>query len=328
MNRPSLRGARRGAADRPSSWGGRRRAAGSVASFGMAQPRSRLRLVGPDERATPPTEELGDGNRRRVARQRAWSRRMALPVSRRENRGSLPEGEGRRVVGALAVLLPVFAVLAVLVVGSAVALRLLLEPVGDRIARGAPVNPTGRSGWRCQRVSDVGRVVDPADDLVGDPPSAAVSPPAEGAPSLIAIPVAEGATAIAPTTAPAVTAPPVASARVLCVQRVRRRGRCVGCREWRAPVRYGTVQYGVSPSLALDGRWLPSGVDLELRFVPAGGDPTAESASRWSFTPPAGSSQTLVLSDNGGLRVLRVDNDRAVWATPEGKHTLCRRSSI
>ena len=71
--------------------------------------------------------------------------------------------------------------------------------------------------------------------------------------------------------------------------------------------------------LYIDGRWLPSGVDLELRFVPAGGDPTAESASRWSFTPPAGSSQTLVLSDNGGLRVLRVDNDRATRATPEGQ---------
>lgn len=232
--------------------------------------------------------------------------------------GSLPEGERRRVVGALAVLLPVFAVLAVLVFGSAVALRLLLDPVGDRIARGAPsTQPVDRGGAVSASPTSVALSTPPTIS-VGDPPPAVVSPPAEGAPSLIAIPVAEGATAIAPTTAPAVTAPPVASARVRVFNAY-----ADALDVWDvasgAPVRYGTVQYGAFAELAIDGRWLPSGVDLELRFVPAGGDPTAESASRWSFTPPAGSSQTLVLSDNGGLRVLRVDNDRATRATPEGQ---------
>jgi hypothetical protein len=90
------------------------------------------------------------------------------------------------------------------------------------------------------------------------------------------------------------------------------------------PVMYGTVPYGGYAQVDAHGALLNGGVTLHLRFTLPGQDPTAAKVSStagpwpWDLVPTAGSAQSLVLVDNGGLRVVRIDDRRAEAAVHGG----------
>jgi hypothetical protein len=90
------------------------------------------------------------------------------------------------------------------------------------------------------------------------------------------------------------------------------------------PVMYGTIPYGGYAQVDAHGALLNAGVTLQLRFVLPGGDPAAAKASAtsgpwsWDLVPTAGSAQTLVLVNNSGLGVIRIDDRRAASAVHGG----------
>ncbi len=89
------------------------------------------------------------------------------------------------------------------------------------------------------------------------------------------------------------------------------------------PQKYGSLPYGGYAAIQARGALAPTGVELHLRFVPAGGDPNAAPDPAtgpwsWNLVPTAGSRQTLVLVDDGGLHITRIDDRRAAGAAKAG----------
>jgi hypothetical protein len=90
------------------------------------------------------------------------------------------------------------------------------------------------------------------------------------------------------------------------------------------PVRYGSIPYGGFALVDAHGALLNNGVSLQLSFVIPGQSPTAAKSSAssgpwpWDLAPTAGSAQTLVLVDNAGLAIRRIDDHRAEGAVHGG----------
>jgi hypothetical protein len=89
------------------------------------------------------------------------------------------------------------------------------------------------------------------------------------------------------------------------------------------PKKYGSLPYGGYAAIEARGALVPTGVELHLRFVRPGGDPLATGDPTtgpwsWNLVPTAGSRQTLVLVNDGGLHITRIDDRRAAGAAKTG----------
>jgi hypothetical protein len=89
------------------------------------------------------------------------------------------------------------------------------------------------------------------------------------------------------------------------------------------PQKYGSLHYGGYAAIEARGALVPTGVALHLRFVRSGGDPLATGDPiagpwSWNLVPTVGSRQTLVLVNDGGLHITRIDDRRAAGAVNSG----------
>lgn len=273
----------------------------------MADETPRLRLVDPSERASEP---VGPGAP------------PPAPDERERHEEHDEHEEPGRSVAWVSTILPLCIGLAVLAIGLAVSLRLLLPPPDDD-DRVDTAQDTEQPV-----ASDIVTTVPAPAPTTAVPPGSPADPattspaPAPGVdrtPGLVPLPVDGGA----PAATPPATVPVTGAVNIRVFN-----GYLPGqpLEVWDVasgtPVRYGTVPYTGLSGMVAGGALLPGGVGLQLRFVRPGGDPMAAPGSNvgsWDFTPPDGSSQTLMLTDNGGLRVLRIDNLRALRAVPAGR---------
>jgi len=271
----------------------------------------RLRLVDADERAPAPPEPPEPP--------------ADLPAA---TPSPALDDEGRSAIAWMSAAIPLCIGLAILVVGIAVALNLLMgddEP-GDSASE---VPPATTPGPTIDPRSLIPTIATSSTVPPTAPPSTAASvsaPAPAGQPgrSLLPLPVLGGADT---GTAPPVTAPKptTGSARLRLFN-----GFLAGTPldVWDVaggtPVKYGTIGYGSLAEIVAGGRLLPTGVELRLRFVRPGGDPSAPSDPstgpwHWNFTPQDGSSQTLVIVANPGFRAVRIDHARVAGDTPAGR---------
>jgi hypothetical protein len=155
------------------------------------------------------------------------------------------------------------------------------------------------------------------------PSSVAASPPDEtAAPTLVPVPVAGSTMGGATSTQPA---PPPADGSVgIRLFNGFTPGQTLDVWEMSGkPQKYGSLPYGGYAAIEARGPLAPTGVELHLRFVRSGGDPNAAGDAvsgpwTWNLVPTAGSRQTLVLVDDGGLHITRIDDRRAAGAAKPG----------
>lgn len=279
----------------------------------MAEDPPKLRLVEPGERA-PAVADPDPA---------ASSAPAAEPGAVGE------DAADRGTIAWMSAAVPLCIGIAVLVVGLAFAVRLLVDDGNagaDRDGDGEAV-PTSPAAPTSS--------IDPLSLLpltptsVGETTSvpATTVPPTTVAPrnvdpALVPIPVSGGSAPSAPAPAAAVTS---GTARIRIFNGFAPGGALdVWEMSGPEPAKYGTVPLGELREMVAGGRLLPSGVEVRLRFVRSGGDPRAvpdpsSGPWEWDFTPADGSSQTLMLSPNPGFRVVRIDNLRALGAAPVGR---------
>lgn len=281
----------------------------------MADETPKLRLVAPDERA--PESEV---------RPESVDPPPPSPPAHTD--------DDRHPLAWMSAAIPLCIGIAILVVGLAVALRLLMDTDrsddsdGDTPAATQPAAPTSSIdplSLLPRAPTSVGETTVPPSTAPTTAPPTTV--PRNVDPGLVALPVPGGAPAAPASTPPAAPAAGTASVRIF-------NGFSQGesLEVWEisgpAPVRYGTMPYAGLVEMVAGGRLLPSGVSLQLRFVRPGGDPmgaiqdgTSSKTGPWgrNFTPADGSSVTLLLSRNPGLRVVDVDNGRALRAVQPGR---------
>ena len=220
--------------------------------------------------------------------------------------------------------------IAILAVGLAVSLRLLMDTDGSEESdSGSGPAVTAASTTSIDPLSLLPRAPTSVGETTTAAPTTATPttapggaslPEPAGDPSLVPLPVVGGAAA-APATVPTPTTGTVT------VHIFNGFSPGTPLEVWDVasgtPVKYGTVPYAGLAGMVAGGRLLPSGVELNLRFVRPGGDPMAPRSATgpwaWDFTPRDGSSQTLMLSDNEGFRIVRIDNLRAAGAVPPGQ---------
>jgi len=176
-------------------------------------------------------------------------------------------------------------------------------------------------------IAPVSTVTAPVTTVATAPTSSTARPGAGAAPTLIPLPVAGSTGGVAPSVpaSPPTTTPPSGSVRVRFFNGFTP-GQSLDVWEVSStpPVMYGTIRYGEYAQVDAHGALLNGGVPLQLRFVLPGQAPTAAKASAtsgpwpWDLVPTAGSAQTLVLVDNAGLRVVRIDDHRAEAAVHGG----------
>ena len=250
-----------------------------------------------------------------------------------------PAAVSRRSAGGVAALL---IGIAVLLVGLAVSLDILLgdDDTSDAATRSGGAVEASAGDAPSPTTTVDPRVLLPLRTTTTEPgattstPLPAPSSPAVGggaadggggpARSLLPVPVVEGASG-GRSSVPTVPPPTTGTVRVRLFNGVLAG---VPLDVWDVaadpPTRYGTVGYGELAEIVVGGRLLPGGVELRLRFVRPGGDPTAPSDPsngpwQWNLTPANGSSQTLAVVPNPGFRVVRIDNLRALRDTAAGR---------
>lgn len=269
----------------------------------MADDPPRLRLVDPGETAAGSDE---------------------TPLDVAEPAAAAPDDGGSWRSAAL----PVCLGLAVLVVALAVSIRLLFDGGGAGDDLDDAATPPAAAG-PTNAPPTLPAAPDPTDTTAVPVTTTAVpsvvAPPVDGTTDWSLVPVPVPAVG-APGGVPATTPPPaVGTVRIRLFN-----GFLVGSplEVWdvsgAGPARYGSVPYGGLAEIVAGGRLLPTGVDLRVRFTRPGGDPAATpDPSRgpweWNFTPADGSSQTMVMVHNPGLRIVRIDNLRARSDTPPGR---------
>lgn len=286
----------------------------------MDEDRPKLRLVAPDERASEVDEAPPESS----------TPPPTPPLPR-----SSGTDDDRHRLAWMSAAIPLCIGIAILVVGLAVALRLLMDTGGSDDADGdspAITRPAGPTS-SIDPLSLLPRVPTSVGETTTLPAptvpttAAPTTVPRNVDPGLIALPVPGGAPA-----APASPRPPSPTAGSASVRIFNGFSAGETLDVWEisgpTPVRYGSLPYGGLVEMVAGGRLLPSGVALQLRFVRPGGDPTgtiqdgtSSKTGPWgrNFTPADGSSVTLVLSRNPGLRVVDIDNRRALAAVRSGQ---------
>jgi hypothetical protein len=151
---------------------------------------------------------------------------------------------------------------------------------------------------------------------------ASASPNPTAAPTLVPVPVAASTMGGATSTGP--SAPPANGSVGIRLFNGFTPGQTLDVWEMSGhPQKYGSLPYGGYAAIQARGALAPTGVELHLRFVRAGGDPNAAGNAAsgpwsWNLVPTAGSRQTLVLVDDGGLHITRIDDRRAAGAARAG----------
>jgi hypothetical protein len=283
----------------------------------VADETPKLRLVDPDERVEPVPEPSS-----------STGRRLA------DDDGG-DDGGGPPFAWVSAAV-PLCIGIAILAVGLALSLRLLMDPKPSKEPQddapvaaeaGAPTSTIDPVALLPRASTSIGETTTTAGPTSVPTTAPPVAPTAAADPSLVPLPVVGGVAAAPPPAADPV--PTTGSARIRIFN-----GFLIDTplEVWEisgpAPVKYGVVPFAGLAEMTVGGRLLPSGVHLQLRFVRPGGDPTlpitegtSSKTGPWghNFTPADGSSQTVVLVPNPGLRVVRVDNVRALGAVPAGR---------
>lgn len=282
----------------------------------MDDDRPKLRLVDPDEVAPEPDPTA-----------------VVEPEPTPSAPAPALEPDEDRRIAWVSTILPLCIGVAILAVGLAFALRLLMDPTSDEVTSDdpevtsdAPATPLSTIDPRDLIPTIAPPSTEPGASTAPAAPATAPTAPVTAAPttesaSLVPLPVIGGAAA-----AP-VTSPPAPTTGAASVRFFNGWAPGVPLAVWdmtvSPPRQIGSVPYAGLAELVIGGRLLPSGVEVRLRFVAPGTDPTTKDPSRgpwdWNFTPANGSSQSMMISNNGGFHVLRIDNRRALGEVQPGR---------